>query len=599
MKNQKKTLHSSNPLKNKNEKSKGTESPLFSKLTQLLNTFDFPDQLKAKLDLVRPSKLINFIQENLQYFSNKDLIELNNFLLRQKQSFIPDIIPIAFHIYKIDSMLGSLLLETHLERIILDDFNNLELKKKTLFSIMDTFILCSEKWILGNDSKNNNQILALFIAEALGTIKIENNQANMRPKNSIESLNRKIFQSSKWALTEFNNTLDYVEEKRDLGRRMLASLPNDFPDEWKQELDQLYTELISKSFQAKEEPLSPANLPHIGAEEIKPPEEAPQAESVGEDAIQQSPSQPEIERVPEPLPEMKPAEALLREELQPAEPASEKETPIPPPESEVTPDSPEILNTEKVDGRTLLTEVLNWKDGQIKTLTLHRDQIIQQLGKLVELKGILEKTLATVIDTRGKGSPICLAIDHEFKSLNREMAQFEEQKRGLESQLAEAENEYLQLCQIESVLMVEFQKSDQILEAQKRELQLLTGQCQSLEHKLETTGQTLDQTSRELEEVVQQNWQLQADLNQARSEAVTAKTTLKRELEAFQLHLDEVLEKHLSEKLGAVHRSLVPHFQNFRAISKSIPSADMAECLVEWVQDLKKILKEKGIGIWE
>ncbi|HNB74174.1 MAG TPA: hypothetical protein PLS70_23855, partial [Acidobacteriota bacterium] len=80
---------------------------------------------------------------------------------------------------------------------------------------------------------------------------------------------------------------------------------------------------------------------------------------------------------------------------------------------------------------------------------------------------------------------------------------------------------------------------------------------------------------------------------------VTAKTTLKRELETFQLHLDEVLEKHLSEKLGAVHRSLVPHFQNFRTISKSIPSADMAECLVEWVQDLKKILKEKGIGIWE
>lgn len=558
------------------------------------------DHLKNTISTIKPKELIRTIKDKIVIFSDNDLAVLYKILEKQKIDYIFEIIQFSRILCYGNKHLGISLLNKYLVEVFQEENASQSLIRKAFISFQDNFILNTKKWVFGKDiSLIDNSNLILFIGNSIAKLSTRNILPRDNNDSTLDSLNQKIFDACKWVFIEFGNIPDCAEEKRDLGRRMLASLPNDFPDEWKQELDQLYTELISKSFQAKEEPLSPANLPHIGAEEIKPPEEAPQAESVGEDAIQQSPSQPEIERVPEPLPEMKPAEALLREELQPAEPASEKETPIPPPESEVTPDSPEILNTEKVDGRTLLTEVLNWKDGQIKTLTLHRDQIIQQLGKLVELKGILEKTLATVIDTRGKGSPICLAIDHEFKSLNREMAQFEEQKRGLESQLAEAENEYLQLCQIESVLMVEFQKSDQILEAQKRELQLLTGQCQSLEHKLETTGQTLDQTSRELEEVVQQNWQLQADLNQARSEAVTAKTTLKRELEAFQLHLDEVLEKHLSEKLGAVHRSLVPHFQNFRTISKSIPSADMAECLVEWVQDLKKILKEKGIGIWE
>lgn len=585
-----------NPSK-KNERPKPDETPLFPKVIKFLKGINLPDQLKDGIELVESATLINFIQRNIEYFSSKNLTDLTNFLLEQRSNFISPIIQLAFQIYKIDSRLGAALLETHLERIILSDFNNLEYKRSAFNSIQETFFISADKWII--KCGNKNKILAFFVAEILADFKFDKSFNKSQEITVENSIYKKVFEASKWTLIEFRENSESFKKKRDLGRRMLASLPNDFPDEWKQELDQLYTELISEGFQAKEEPSSPPNLPHMGAEEIKPPEEAPEAESVGEDAIQQSPSGPEIERVPEPLPEMKPEEAILREELQPAEPASEEEIPIPASESEIVPDSPEILNTEKVDGRTLLTEVLNWKDGQIKTLTLHRDQIIQQLGKLLELKGILEKTLATVIDTRGKGSPICLAIDHEFKSLNREMAQFEEQKTSLESQLAEAENEYLQLCQIESVLMVEFQKSGQILEAQKRELQLLTRQCQSLEHKLETTGQKLDQTSRELEEVVQQNRQLQADLNQARSEAVTAKATLKRELETFQLHLDEVLEKHLSEKLGAVHRSLVPHFQNFRAISKSTPSADMAECLVEWVQDLKKILNEKGIGIWE
>lgn len=64
----------------------------------------------------------------------------------------------------------------------------------------------------------------------------------------------------------------------------------------------------------------------------------------------------------------------------------------------------------------------------------------------------------------------------------------------------------------------------------------------------------------------------------------------------FENYLNEALAECQAGTLGKVQSRLIPHFQNLRVLPAE-NTAEKAEFLVEWIQDLKKILVKEGIQV--
>ncbi len=64
----------------------------------------------------------------------------------------------------------------------------------------------------------------------------------------------------------------------------------------------------------------------------------------------------------------------------------------------------------------------------------------------------------------------------------------------------------------------------------------------------------------------------------------------------FENYLQSALADCQAGTLGKIQSKLTPHFQNLRGLPAE-NTAEKAEFLSEWIQDLKRILKKEGIEI--